>query len=237
MLLGQYNNWNAQSNTATGALKDSHIVADPLPSDYTDISSIENWHQFGPGLIGSAFGFKDWKCLQREIKSIANDIVGNDYDANWGNLNPAEQNIVCNYVLGAIPPIRFAEAIPDPDERMQISIDFDLNNRRARGNWQTGQGRIQIMRIFLFGKIGKANALEVFRDVIRDDLLELYEGGIEGTEEDGIPGIADFILTRSGTPYVSSGLIKRDYPVIDDSGYSMEDIANVLIGIASYGLY
>lgn len=237
MKLGQYNNWNPADNSFTGTPKDPHIAADPLPADYTDISSIANWALYGPTIIGSVVGFKDWKCLQREIRMLADAVVNSDYNTNWNNLSVAEKVIVCNYLLSRVPPAKFAETIPDPNQRIQISIDFDLNNRRARGNWQTGSGRIQVMRVYLFGKIGKANGLTVLNDVVREGLLELYEGGIEGTVEDGIPGLTDFLLSRAGTPYETTGLSSRNYDVIDGSPDTMDDIANALVGIASNGTY
>jgi hypothetical protein len=237
MKLGQNNNWDEESNSCSDGTNDSHVVASSLSSDYSDVSTIENWNQYGPGLIGSATGFKDWKCLQREIKALALDIVDNDFDANWNDLNSNEKLIVCNYMLSSVPPAKFAATVTNATQRTEIAINFDLNNRRARGNWQSGIGRIQIMRIFLFGKIGKTNAFEVFNDVVADHLLELYEGGIEGTTEDGIVGINDFLLARTGTPYSSTGLTTRSYSIIDGSGNSITDVANALVGIASNGMY
>jgi hypothetical protein len=237
MILCQYNNWAEETNAFTGAPKDPHVVANSLPSGYTNVSSIENWNKYGPALIGSATGFMDWKCLQREIKALANVILNNDYDTNWNSLNAAEKLIVCNYVLSAVPPAKFGATVTNAVQRMQIALDFDLNNRRARGNWQSGIGRVQILRIYLFGKVGKTSALEAFRDVVMDGLLELYEGGIEGSVEDGIEGINDFLLARPGTSYAGTGLAARSYTVIDGSGDSMNDVANDMVDIASNGLY
>ena len=237
MLLGQYNNWVEETNSYSGTAKAPHIVAGTLPSDYTDVSSIENWSKYGPELLGSATGFMDWKCIQREIKVLANDIVGDDYDANWNNLNSNEKLIVCNFLLSKVPGAKFAATVSNATQRMQIALNFDLNNRRARGNWQSGNGRVEIMRVFLFGKIGKANALETFRGVVTDGLLELYEGGIEGSVEDGIEGINDFLLSRSGTSYASTGLTTRNYSVIDGSSDNISNVANALVDIASNGMY
>jgi hypothetical protein len=237
MILGQYVNWDEESNFINGTLKATHVVADTLPGDYTDISSITSWAKYGPGLIGSATNFKDWKCLQREIRALADALTGGEYDDNWNVFSPAEKLIVCNYLLTRVPPARFAQTVTDAGERMQISIDFDLNNRRARGNWQTGSGRIQVMRIYLFNKVGKANGLTVLNDVVRDGLLEMYEGGIEGTVEDGIVGLNDFLLSRAATPYSATGLSTRSYPMIDGSEDNMQTVATALAAIASNGTY
>ena len=236
MYLGQYINWDEQSNTINGIdVKSPIIAADSLPGDYIDISSMENWAKFGPGIIGSTTGFRDWKCLQREIKAIAVTIVNNDFVGQWGNFNPDQELIACQYLLSQVPPGKFNTLFPDPGDRLNVAMEFDLNNRRARGNWQKGTGRIEVMRVYLFGKIGKVNALEAMVDAVRDGLFELYEGGVEGTVEDGYPGIVDFILSRS--PYESNGLTKRSYPVIDESGDTLDTIAATLVNIASNGMY
>jgi hypothetical protein len=239
MILGQYDFWEEATNTfADGQLpKAPHVVVNALPAGYTDVSGIVNWAKYGPELVGTATGFMDWKCLQREIRALADAIVDNDYDANWNSLDSAEQLIVCNYLLSRVPAARFASTVTNAAERMQISIGFDLNNRRARGNWQSGTGRVEIMRVFLFGKIGKDNALAVFRDAVTDGLLELYEGGVEGSEEDGIEGVNDFLLARTGTSYAATGLAARSYPVIDGSSDNMISVGNALVAIASQGLY
>lgn len=239
MKLGQYNNWVEETNRYSGTPKDTHVVADNLPADYTDISSLENWDKYGEKLLNSnpVYGFKDWKCLQREMKTLAIAKVSNDFNANWDNLNANEKMIVCKYLLSLVPPAKFAATVTDANERIKISIDFDLNNRRARGNWQTGTGRAQILRSYLFGKIGKANALLALVDAVKDGLLELYEGGIEGTVEDGVIGINDFILARTGTVYETTGLAARGYAIVDGSGDTLQDVANAMISISHDGMY
>jgi hypothetical protein len=237
MKLGQYNNWIEESNRCTGELKEAHLVADVLPADYTDISSIENWNKYGRDLIGSAFGFKDWKCLAREIRTLVDEKTDNDLNANWNELNAAEKLIACNYMLSRIPAVKFGALVTDAEERMNIALNFDVNNREARGNWLKATGRIQMLRIYLFGKIGSENALKTFYEVVKEGLLELYEGGIAGTIEDGNPGINDFLLARSGTVYASNGLAGRNYPVTDGSGDSLEDVALAMVNITNNGMY
>ncbi|MCW3084468.1 MAG: hypothetical protein JWP12_1834 [Bacteroidetes bacterium] len=214
-----------------------YVVANTLAAGYEDISGIENFDRFGFNVLGAAYGFKDWKCLQREIKTLVMGKVEDDINANWDELNANEKLIACKYILSKIPAAKFGAVITDPDERVKFSIEYDFNNRQARGSWSNVTGRIQIIRVYLFGKIGATNALEVFYDVVKDGLLELYEGGIEGTQEDGNLGINDFLLARSGTFYSSDGLKGRSYPVIDGSGDSLADVANALVNIVSNGIY
>lgn len=215
--------------------KDPFVIGETLPAGYMNITSISNMHTYGSGLIGSVFGFRDWKCLQREIKTLVLDIVDDDIDANWNNLSATEKLLACKYILSRIPPAKFAATVTDTAERIKIATEYDFNNRQARGSWTSPTGRIQAMRIYLFSKIGTVNALEVLYDVVQDGLIELYEGGIDGTVEDGNIGINDFILSRAG--YSSEGLTSRSYPVIDGSGDTLQDVADTLIEIAGNGTY
>jgi hypothetical protein len=211
------------------------IISDSIPSGYEDITSIENLDRHGRGLIGTTFGFRDWKCLQREIKALVLDTVDNDLDANWNNLSANEKLIACKYILSRVPLAKFAATVTDPSDRFKIATEYDFNNRQARGSWTSPSGRVQAMRIYLFGKIGTQNALEVLYDVVQDGLIELYEGGIDGTLEDGNIGIYDFILSRAG--YSAEGLTTRSYPIIDGSGDTLQDVADALIEIAANGTY
>lgn len=211
------------------------VIADTLPAGYQDISGIESMDRYAEGLIGSAYGFRDWKCLQRELKTLIMAKASDDLNANWDNLNANEKLIACRYILTAVPLAKFAATVPDEQERLDIATQFDFNNRQARGSWTNSTGRIQAMRIYLFTKLGTQNALEVFYDAVRDGLIELYEGGIEGTEEDGNIGINDFLLSTAG--YSEDGLTTRGYAIIDGSGDSLADVANAMVDIASNGMY
>jgi hypothetical protein len=241
MLLGAYK-INNLPVSEIGSYADSElngnspfIVSNTLPPEYQGITSIENFDRYGRGLIGTIYGFRDWKCLQREIKALVLDITNNDIDTNWNNLSEDEKLIASKYILSRIPPQKFISIVPDPAKRFQIATEFDFNNRQARGSWTSPSGRVQAMRIYLFSKVGTVNALEVLYDVVRDGLVELYEGGIDGTVEDGNIGINDFILSRAG--YSADGLTTRAYPVIDGSGDTLQDVADALIEISMNGMY
>lgn len=214
-----------------------YLVADKLPAAYKNISSIENFALYGPGLIGSTQGFMDWKCLQREIKALVMEKVKDDLTGNWNKLNQKEKYIACQYLLGRISPAAFSAIVPDAGERSRISMDYDLNNRKARGNRSSATGRIQAMRLLMFEKLGSAVALEVMSEMVKDGLFELYEGGIEGSEENGQTGINDFFLARKKTPYTTSGFKKRKYEIVDESGDSLKDLADRLADIVTNGTY
>lgn len=214
-----------------------YLLTEKVPAAYKNISSIESFALYGPGLIGSAPGFMDWKCLQREIKALVMEKVKDDLAGNWNKLNAKEKLIACRYLLGKIAPAAFAAIVPDAGERSRISLDYDLNNRKARGSRSAATGRMQALRLLLFEKLGPAVALEVISEMVKDGLFELYEGGIEGSEEDGQTGINDFFLARKKTPYATSGLKKRKYAIADGSGDNLKEVADRLAGIVTNGIY
>lgn len=214
-----------------------YIIAEKIPSGYKDISSIENLHLYGKGLIGSTFGFRDWKCLQREIKLLIGEKVKNNLAANWSKLTATEKKIACEYLLGKILPEHFNALDFSTAERTRLSVEFDSNNRRARGNSAGDRGRVQAARIYMFEKLGPKNAFELLTDIVSDRLFELFEFGIEGTEEDGHLGIIDFIQARKKTPYSVKGLKKRKYKVVDGSKDTMTDVADNLTAILCNGQY
>ena len=213
------------------------ILAEKLPAAYKNISSIENFDLYGHGLIGSAEGFMDWKCLQREIKALVLDKVKDDLAGNWNKLNPKEKEIACKYLLGRISPAAFAAIVPDAGERSRIAQDYDQNNRKARGSRSSATGRMQAIRLLMFEKLGSAVALELIGEMVKEGLFELYEGGIEGSEEDGQTGINDFFLARKKTPYTTNGLKKRKYEITDGSGDNIKDLADRLANIVTNGIY
>lgn len=217
--------------------KQPYVVSSKLPQSYKDISGIINFDLYGRGLIGTVSGFMDWKCLQREIKQLILEKVKNDLTNNWNKLSLQEKQVACRYMLGKINPAAFSAVVTDSAERLSIAADYDTNNRKARGSWSASTGRIQVIRLFLFEKLQSADALEVIGEMTREGLFQLYEGGIEGSEEDGQVGINDFFLARKKTPYVTTGLKKRKYKVIDNSGDSIKEVADKLAEIVSNGVY
>lgn len=217
--------------------KAPYVLSDKLPRGYKDISSIENLHLYGRGLIGNAPGLMDWKCLQREIKQLVMARVKDDLTGNWDKLSHSEKLVTCHYLLGKIPPEVFSALVSDAAERAKISAEYDLNNRQARGSWSGNGGRLQAVKQHLFARLGKAQAMEVIADILKDGLFQLYEGGIEGSEEDGIVGINDFLLARKKTPYATTGLKKRKYKLVDGSEDSVKEVADQLVTIISNGNY
>lgn len=213
------------------------IMAEKMPAGYKDITCIENLHLYGTGLIGSTYGFKDWKCLQQLVKEQVNEKVKGDLVANWNKLNAKEKELACQYMLSKIPVAFVMALVPESADRLKLAMNFDLNNRKSRGHASGGTGRIQIVRLYLFEKFGAEKTFEIINDLVADRLLDLYEIGVEGTEESGTVGITDFLQARKKTPYSTTGLKKRKYKIVDGSPDTIGEVADKLTAILINGDY
>lgn len=210
----------------------NYIVADVLSQDYDDISSIDNFYDYGSLAIGLYPKFRDWKCMTREIKALALTKSSGDINGNWAVFSDSEKNILCNTILTSISPANIASTFPGGEDRFNLSVTFDKKSSASR------KSRYDIMRIYLFNKIGTAKALASFKFADEESLIALFVGGIEGTvESGGLVGLNDYLLSRVGTPYELTGLSVQTYPIVDGSGDTLFDVCNRLVDIGTNGNY
>lgn len=231
MLLGK--SLEEQPITFGGGYDYNYIVADVLDEGlYTDISSIENFFNYGILVVGLYPKFRDWKCMTREIKALALAKASGDINGNWNVFTDDEKYILCIAILTSISPANIASTYPSGPDRFNLSLNFDANSTIAREN------RYATMRIYLFSKIGTLNALNSLKFAETESLVSLYLGGIEGTiESGGIVGLNDYILSRPGTPYEFTGLLVQSYVIVDGSGDTLSDVCQTLVNMASKGIY
>ena len=213
------------------------VVGPSVITGYQDISTIENFSMWGAMALGKFPGFRDWKTLRSEIKTLALEKAADSFSNNWANLNAEEQKICCKYLTNIVPSVRFAETYSDELDRLKLSLDFDKNSQEARGQ------RVSYMRLVLMGAIGSTNALKFFSDTVKESLVETFAGGIESKATDGVEGLIDMIDGTADTKYSSDqqteelkGLRHRGYQIIDGSGDSLGDVCDTLKGMA-VGLY
>lgn len=239
MNLYKYDHFNESTKTiAEGeAVLDAYVVADTAPTNYTDVSSIDNWASHGEPLIGSVVGFMDWKCLRSEIKTLANSICLNDIQANWDSLSSTEKQICCQYLTNLVAPADFIATYPTAAERTKISLSFDEKSIEAR------KQRYMIMRSYTLGKLGSTNGVKFLDDAFRDGgRVVAYVAGIETKAGDGVDGLLDMVDGTAGTSYASGasaellGLRHRGYAVTDGSGDSLDDVCDGIISISN-GVY
>lgn len=73
----------------------AYVAADSFPTDYEDITSIENWH-----LHGDKVG-KDYKWYRDRIKALVTTVGGGDVDAGFDTLTNTEKDICCYHKIGS----------------------------------------------------------------------------------------------------------------------------------------
>jgi len=222
-----------QPITFDGGYDYNYIVADVLDEGlYTDISSIENFFNYGILVVGLYPNFRDWKCMTREIKALALAKASGDINGNWNVFTDDEKYILCIAILTTISPANIASTYPSGPDRFNLSLLFDKESTTAR------KKRYATMRIYLFNKIGTLNALNALKYAETESLVSLYLGGIEGTiESGGIVGLNDYLLARVGTPYEVTGLAAQAYPIVDGSGDTLPNVCQTLVDMASKGIY
>ena len=204
-----------------------YIIDDNIISGYTDISSIENWHNIGQILIGQFDYFKDWKCLRSKIKEKVEEKAGFNY-SNFNNLSTEEKKIACVYIPNLINPIDFVTTITSQEERIQISTEFDIKSSKSR------EQRFKAARIFTFSNLNVNDCMNLIND-ISDKLTLSYFMGIESKELDGHDGLFDYIESKTGTIYENNGLLQKNITPI--SGLSLLQFSQGLMSILREGRY
>lgn len=205
------------------------VVANTLTSDYLDATSIENWAEFGNGLIGSVVGFKDWKCLRSEIKTLILEKTSNDINANWSELSSNEKIIACEYLPNIVSAINFATTITDPAEQSEIANNFANNSKDAR------RARYNAVYNYTMGIIAvKTDGIVILKDIAT--LMVEYIQGVEYKEWDGTEGIIDYVEATAGTSFAGAGLPAKNY-ALNHPSMTWAQFCNTLSNILKNGAY
>lgn len=228
---------------------------DPAPAGYHPASDdLSDWETYGSAGVGNWYGFRDYKSLRSEIKARVNIKAGFDPSdrasytlAAWGLLSADEQQIAADYFA---VPSHLRDTVQDTATQVTQGRGYHIDSVESR------KARVDLALSEVYNRLDISDALKVEADLTQivqgtriglvsdltdsqvsvRSLLDSYrERGIEGTEEDGVVGLFDYLLSRSGTPFAASGLSERGYPV---RGFpSCLEFAGRLFEILSLGLY
>lgn len=202
------------------------VTSGALDADkYQDVSTIQGWAQYGPALIGSAVGFKDYLCLQREIDTKVIEIAGSDY-ASFASLSTPQKQIAAAFLPDRLPQAALDAAFPDYDIQGAKVAEFALNARLARIQ------RIEIARQYFYKALLYQDAIKVVKD-ISDSLLLAYIGGVRSNLLSGEDGIFDYIDGTSG--YNGAGLPAKSFT--PKGGLTMRQVCDNLLSILRDGIY
>jgi hypothetical protein len=194
------------------------------PTDYQDVSSIENWHNYWKYVEGQ-FGCKDWKSLRREIWALVAPIVGVDW-SGWDTLTEQEKYLACYYLPNKVPLTLFIATVTNPLDRANISINFDLLSQEARDQ------RIKAARPFVFSNLPIGDCIKL---IDKTYLLNIkYVQGVEDKASDGVEGLFDYLTSAANTSYENNGFLEENFtPYV----LTLQQISDKLITIMKDGYY
>lgn len=188
---------------------------------YKDISSIVNWHLYGPSVAGIDYKFiRD--CIMTQVQAIAG-VDG----ANYANLSAEEQDIAARYV--ALPKT-IVQTIAG-DSYSEYIRQWDLDSYAARDY------RIDtLVRNYLFENVAQNEVMACMHTIKSNSLDEVYRCGIEGTAQDGLVGILDYVESVAATPYANAGMAEAltEAGVLTD-GLTVADVVNTVHDLLHYG--
>lgn len=249
MLLGILNGYNAATKEYTDGQgnivplpKPAYIVSGALSSEYTNISnSAANWYNIGKHLIGGVAGFRDYLSWRSEIRLLIEAIAGTDYSA-WNSLSNSEKTIALillpTKIIDAKGYAFFASEvyslIGNSDSNMNIINAYLNDSENARSL------RYDVMIKYAYQYLGKNQGLKAEYYARQTFTNAVYVSrGVLYKSEDDIDGFGDWILSKAGTSFETTGLKAR----IDageftlSGGISSVDFCSNLIGIVENGLY
>jgi hypothetical protein len=187
--------------------------SDTVPTDYIDVSSIDNFADWGENAIGKTANFMDWKCLRDEIKSRVTAIAGADL-STWSSLSASEKQHAIKYLPTTVIDQQgyvFYATEGGTGDHIDAYLDC-ATKARAR--------RIRKLVKYAYEKLGRADGLQAEDDADVDRLFRKYvQRGVLNTAGEPFEGLEDWLRANTGTAYNTTGLQAK----IDDTTYSIKD--------------
>lgn len=204
------------------------VAANTLTSDYEDITSVEMWDALSDFFIGNQFGLMDWKCIRREINTILQPVMSNSW-SKFDQLSDTQKLVACKFFPNKVPMSGFVDTVPNSAKRTEITINFDKHATASRNSRQ------QVARIYAFSNLPISDCLQLVSEIVENNTLIKYMGGIENLETDGIEGYYDYIQSTPGTSFELTGLAAKNLTIL--SGITKEQFITGLMSILKDGYY
>lgn len=221
-----------------------------VTSGYADISSIENWAEYGIILITKVYCFMDLLVLKSILKSLAIGKASNGINQDWDLLvgseplfSVSEKKTLIYYLNNEISEVNITKVYPVDSHRTQQTLAYISYTSTAL------KQRYAIIRAYFQKKVGLKNATDFFMDasiskfdIKKGNYVFMYLGGIERKATSGQLALADFIEgteTEHNSTAESKlkGLIHRTYQVVDGSSETLSDVRDYIVGIIDNGIY
>jgi len=199
-------------------------LSETLTSGWIDVTSIENLNAYSTrATIRSTGTIADYKLIRNEISTL---LAATTFAA----LSVPEKMIVCNM---------FLVSVTDRDTIYTTAQQIGLG--QLFNKYSVGARTLRVSKASseIYNRLTKTEALQIVKDVTTTDSLffDYINFGVEGTVEDGAgqEGLFDYMLSRAGTPWATTGFSSYGYTPI---GYAnMSDFADDLMVVLKDGIY
>lgn len=204
----------------TTEIGEPYLIADTLPGNYRDITSIENFYLYIYKVA------QDFKFVRDEIKQLVEDAGGGNVDTGFDTLTTAEKDIAAALIIGSHAK-RLAH-VGSHTEIKKLCLAYDQILKPVR------QSRLDHARQELHARIPN-NALEAEKEA--STLFYNYvEFGIEGTTEGDPEGVNDWLFGRANTAYDAAGLLQKPWTT-DPGTYGLTALVNFIYDVLHKGIY
>lgn len=197
-----------------------------IPSNYIDISSIENWDNIGIEIAN------DYLFVKKEIKNIVKDV-------GWNNLSDVEKDLAIKYY-----------AYDSSEDAVTYLLENDIfsNENKATeyltDQWHIHHGKVieslkirwYYVKLVTSKYLSFKDSLDVFDDTVTNLLTNMFNTSLLGHDYgDSKDGIMDFLESTNG--FENNGLRERDYTLRQGTWDSfIYDLKDVLVN-GNYNKY
>ena len=190
---------------------------DTIPSGYTNISTIENWNNFGSNAAN------DYAVIKFSIKDIATRL-------GWTGMTNTEKDLAIRYYAypdstTAVIYLMTTRGMSQAQAVQYLTIAWHKHHLK---NIVSFRERWNYAKLTVLNYINRLDGEDLFNTV--KPLIDLYvEVGIVGKEfDDNDDGIYDYIYSLNG--FTGQGLEENNYTLIQGTWDDFKDsLKNVLI--------
>jgi hypothetical protein len=160
-----------------------------VETDYKDCSSIENWYTYGDRTS------RDYKFVRGQIQQLYTSI-------GWVSLTTKEKEICCEL---------FIATKTERDELYTTEQQVDMGEKFHKKSVESRRKRTERATAELGNRLLKTEYEDVMDDISAGtNLFDKYVFfGREGTVEGDTEGIFDYLESRAGTSYATTGFIDK----------------------------
>lgn len=193
--------WEEQDSLVYRLLKVETQDFNPALNNDIDITSLDNWINYGIKLVGKFKDFKDWKCLRDTILAEIRDLAGVDLANYEANLSDTQKAAALEYIPTQIithKGLVFIVAECGGDlEKVNGYIDNFID--QTKGNIERGlagayKKRWRAAISFFYNNVGMQAGLKLARMANADGVRHLWTNyGVTRFDEDGVSGFYDWL--------------------------------------------